>query len=872
MPPLEVSFRGFALIGATLFILALTIAVYLLRQPKTEATWLLAGFFGAVAVSGVMTILTNAFLFWGSLFDPWQDVLVLFGGAALGMFAYRFPHNDQPREARFTCAVLLALALVAAGYAAWFGVQYAFAYTPGLDAADAFYALLPLGTLLTVVIFVRRAMHYSALAPAPSLAGSGEGNQPSRAFVWHMFHPQGRDAKAHLSFALALMLGFLPGLSVLLPVPDPFDFLALNIGSLLALATVALVYFNFAPELTSFMAKLVGITLLTVLIILSVVATINYRNQAQQYDTNALEHVGLAHASVLAERSQMQPQGIAYVAAWDANAPQDASSYQRLYARPGLTHFDFDTLIAQNQRGDLQAWGQPVEGELSRLTNEAWQRVRRYETYPAGSLPDFVGWVFTRNGVAYEIGLATRERERYLSGLTIVWIAAIASISLMVLMLFPRFFRRNLVNPLARLLDGVSRVKQGDLSTAVPVQFNDEIGSLTGSFNTLTRSLAASHDVLEQRVADRTRELSAFTDLTILTTEDDDLRRMLVPALDGVLAAVNCQMLALHLVNNGARTLELMAQRNLPDDAAARLQAIALTEAYVVRLDQADATLITQPGVVPDDLPDAFSLPGAWAYAGCPLLTASVSHGWLSCYRASSAPFSPSETTFLMAIARQFGVMVENHRLRQRIGQAAVIEERQRLARDLHDSVSQLLYSLTLFARAGTEAASDHDSARLSKSLDYMEMTSVQALREMRSLLYELQPPALEERGLAQVLADRVDAVERRVGIHVDYQADTSFRMPHEVERELYFIATEALNNALKHAQATRLSLHLKRVNGHVEIRIADNGRGFAPQQKPGGMGLHNMRTRIERLGGAVEIASKAQEGTNVRIVAPHGA
>lgn len=868
MPPVEVSFSGFVLVGVTLLILALTIAVYLFRRPKTRAAWLLMGFFAAVAVSGLMTILTNAYLFWGPLFDPWQDVFVLLGGASLGLFAYHFPSDDQPREARIMGAVLLAVVLVAFAYAARFDLQFAFAYTPGLDVADAFYVLLPLGTMLTIFIFLRRSAHYSALA----LAESGQGNQPTRSFAWRVFHPQGQSAKSLIGFALALLLGFLPGLSVLLPVPDPFDFLALNIGSLLALATLALVYFNYAPEMTSFMAKLVGITLLTLLIVLSVVGSINYRSQARQYDATALERIAFAHAGLVAQRSTAIPPGIAYIAAWAADAPADAGRYQSLYVRADVEGFSIDRLIAQNQRGDLEAHGEPVVGELARLTDASWQRIRRYHTFPSGSsMPDFVGWVFTRGATAYEIGLATRDRERYLSGLTIAWTTVIAAVSLIVLVLFPRFFRRNLVNPLAQLLDGVSRVKQGDLSATVPVQYRDEIGSLTGSFNTLTRTLEASYDSLEQRVADRTRELSTFTDLAMLPSEDEDLQRALEPALARVLEAIHSDMLALHLVNHEASALELFAQRNLPSEAAMRLRSIALTPDFVARLVQGDAVLTASARDAASELPEPFVLAGDWTYIGCPLVAAGEPLGWLSCYRASGAPFSPSETTFLMAIARQLGVMVENQRLRQRIGQVAVIEERQRLARDLHDSVTQLLYSLTLFSRAGADAAADGDAARLRLALESTEATSLQALREMRSLLYQLQPPTLEERGLARVLADRVDAVERRVGIEVDFHADEAFRVQEDVERELYFVTTEALNNSLKHARATRLAIRLERVNSHVEIRIADNGRGFAPLRKSGGLGLQNMRERIERLGGKVEIASKEDEGTSIRIVAPVG-
>jgi len=157
MPIVEVSLRGFAFIGMTLCVLALTIMVYLYRRPRTPAVWLLIGFFSAITLSGIATILTNAFLFWGSMFDPWQDAFVLLGGVSLVLFAYQFPRYDQPREARIFAALMIGLTALAMGYALVFDYNYMFAYTPGLDNADEYYALMPIGTLIVVIAFARRA-------------------------------------------------------------------------------------------------------------------------------------------------------------------------------------------------------------------------------------------------------------------------------------------------------------------------------------------------------------------------------------------------------------------------------------------------------------------------------------------------------------------------------------------------------------------------------------------------------------------------------------------------------------------------------------------------------------------------------------------
>src|SRR5512139_2835919 len=143
MPPLYVSMTGFAIVGLTLFILALTIAVSLLRLPtKSTATWWLTGFFAGVAASGMATILANGFFFWDRFFDPWQDTFVILGGLALAQFAYHFPRNDQPREARNVLIFMGLLALLSVGYSLAFNYRFTFQWSSDVQVSDAFYTLL----------------------------------------------------------------------------------------------------------------------------------------------------------------------------------------------------------------------------------------------------------------------------------------------------------------------------------------------------------------------------------------------------------------------------------------------------------------------------------------------------------------------------------------------------------------------------------------------------------------------------------------------------------------------------------------------------------------------------------------------------------
>ncbi len=198
----------------------------------------------------------------------------------------------------------------------------------------------------------------------------------------------------------------------------------------------------------------------------------------------------------------------------------------------------------------------------------------------------------------------------------------------------------------------------------------------------------------------------------------------------------------------------------------------------------------------------------------------------------------------------------------------AALEERQRLARDLHDSVTQSLYSVTLLAEVARRRAQAGDAAATLEQIDRLGELSQQCLREMRLLVYELRPAMVEEVGLVGALRQRLEAVEQRSGVRVQLLADDDQRIPVPMQNELFRVAEEALNNALKHAHASSLTVHLRTNNGTVELDIADNGRGFDPGRAmlAGGQGLANMRERVARLGGRFDIDTAIGQETTIRV------
>jgi signal transduction histidine kinase len=212
--------------------------------------------------------------------------------------------------------------------------------------------------------------------------------------------------------------------------------------------------------------------------------------------------------------------------------------------------------------------------------------------------------------------------------------------------------------------------------------------------------------------------------------------------------------------------------------------------------------------------------------------------------------------------------------------ESAVADERGRLARELHDSVTQSLYSLTLFAEAARQMAEESGYEEIERQIEQIGRIGLQALKEMRLLVHELRPPELKREGLLSALRQRLEAVEGRAGVEARVVVDTDElgRLPRGVELGLYRIAQEALNNALKHAAATSVEVHLRKKAGRVELDVVDDGLGFQLEavRNRGGMGLESIRQRARQLGGTATIRSVPGNGTSVKVSVdlaeePHG-
>jgi signal transduction histidine kinase len=233
--------------------------------------------------------------------------------------------------------------------------------------------------------------------------------------------------------------------------------------------------------------------------------------------------------------------------------------------------------------------------------------------------------------------------------------------------------------------------------------------------------------------------------------------------------------------------------------------------------------------------------------------------------------FTEQEKRLLSAFAQRAGLAIEKARLFEREEQIAIMQERNRLARDLHDSVSQSLYGLSLYAEVASQLLKSGDVERIDQNLRELKAMALNALGEMRLLIYELRPSAFEEEGLVAAIQTRLDAVEGRVGLVTNFVVKGEVSLPLQVEEGLYRITQEALNNVLKHAQAKSVAITLSQDKNMVHLEVADDGVGFDAVKacEAGCMGLHSMKERAQEMDAEFEIISQLGSGARVIVRRP---
>ena len=424
-------------------------------------------------------------------------------------------------------------------------------------------------------------------------------------------------------------------------------------------------------------------------------------------------------------------------------------------------------------------------------------------------------------------------------------------------------FSRSLVTePITSLVKATQEVAAGNLGVTLPVTSRSELGVLASSFNTMSTSLAErtqellevnralreSEVRLEARVAERTSELLALLELSnsIALTLDD------LPLIEEILAE-------LHDITpyRAAAVFERLGDSTFQQVVSAG------------NFSRVDETRLLEAVTSKNSL--SLRVDGA-AQLAFPLMVRDKAVGALLLELGSDAPLDERKLRLITAFANQAGVALENISLYRQVQETAAFEERQHLARELHDSVSQALYSIVL----GTYAAQkqlETEPKKAAQALGYVQNLAEAGLAEMRALIFELRPEVLEQEGLAAALRKQAEALEVRHGLSTEFETRgdvTPFMLPFATKQAFYRIAQEALHNVVKHAAATHVAMYLTHTDTCIELKITDNGAGFETNREfPGHLGLKSMRERSLSLGGTFKVESAPDQGTTLTIEVP---
>ena len=391
-----------------------------------------------------------------------------------------------------------------------------------------------------------------------------------------------------------------------------------------------------------------------------------------------------------------------------------------------------------------------------------------------------------------------------------------------------------------------------------------------------------SEEELERRVEERTHELERRRQVAdglrdILTTlnsnrSSGEILNYIVAQASRLLHADASAIYRLH--DDQELSLVIQTSHGLPDDY------IAWGKRGLDKGINSQAVLTRQPVAISDlaqyihlgSDPDSEArweillAHGYHAVLAVPLVLKDDVYGSLVLYYIEPRNFPKESIDLAVTFADQAALGIENARLRTQVEQAAIVAERNRLARDLHDSVTQTLFSASLIAevlpklwhRRHTEGE---------RRLEELRQLTRGALAEMRTLLLELRPSRLIDVGLNELLRQLTEAVTGRARIPIDLQLEGECSLLPEVQIALYRTAQEALNNVAKHSQATRAQVKLICQSDYVKLTIGDDGRGFnRANVRANSLGLTIMHERAEAINGELEINSELDYGTEISL------
>jgi signal transduction histidine kinase len=489
---------------------------------------------------------------------------------------------------------------------------------------------------------------------------------------------------------------------------------------------------------------------------------------------------------------------------------------------------------------------------------------------------------------------------------------------------------RSVIAPVQMLTDATRKISamQFDTSTLQLVEATlanslvgksgrrrDEIGVLSNSFITMCTRLQSSiaeiqslNRELDARVHARTRQLSTLNAVALTVNQSLNLKEILERALDEVLQLTAIDMVTIFLLDPSRGQLKLMAYRGLSENAARLAYQVGLLDGSCGGvLELGKSVVVPDISIYRGRAAESLRREGITAMMHVPLMNKGHALGSMCLGTHDNTKFDEEEQKLLTAVGNQIAMAVENARLyaevqhKERVrgelfqkALAAQEEERKRIARELHDEISQSLTALLYEAEEGLESASN---PKVKERLRSICTLTQHTLDDVHNLMFDLRPSMLDQLGLIPALRwlaqSRLETKGIRVAVNVNSQAGPAHsktdvqRLSPEIETALFRVMQEAINNIARHAAARNVEIHLELNEDTARISIKDDGIGFdlselsvtalkdmeskdsLPSNNPRGLGLIGIQERIELLGGELDINTAPGSGTHIDIRVP---
>jgi signal transduction histidine kinase len=372
---------------------------------------------------------------------------------------------------------------------------------------------------------------------------------------------------------------------------------------------------------------------------------------------------------------------------------------------------------------------------------------------------------------------------------------------------------------------------------------------------------------LEQTVAARTRELAVLNRVAAVASGSLKIERILQDSLDQTVEATGMDYGVAFRIDEDSPALEMVAQHALSTRLAAVLSRLPVSSTIGLWAGDALEPRVWSIDALPaGDLRDGLAEAGLSCVVGIPLVAKDRTVGLLALGSREECVFSVEDLALLKGVGRQVGMAVDNARLYEESERSATAAERSRLARDLHDAVSQTLFSAALIAEV-LPRIWERDPEEGRRRLEELRGLTRGALAEMRTLLLELRPASLVEADLGDLMRQLAEAFAGRARVPVDLDVEGVCCLPADVQVAFYRVAQEALNNVTKHAEAEHVRLMLRAAEREASLEVSDDGRGFTGDGASSEhLGLGIMEERADAVGAQLTVESRPGEGTRVAL------